>query len=106
MLFIKKHDGAVMIKKLVSIFLAAVLLFCISGCSRKQAYPPITDVNDLGGRRVGVNLVWSADYKLSGREDMTLVRYNTVANLVMLCATGRLTLLQPSAPLRTKLLTA
>lgn len=98
MLFIRKYDGAVMLKNLLSILLAAVLLFCISGCSRKQAYPPITDVNDLGGRRVGVNLVWSADYMLSGREDLTLVRYNTVANLVMALRYGQVDAIATERP--------
>lgn len=98
MLFFKKYSGAVKIKKYVSVLLAIVLLFCISGCSRKQAYPPITDVNDLGGRRVGVNLVWSADYKLSGREDMTVVRYNTVANLVMALRYGQVDAIATERP--------
>ncbi|MGN0656062.1 MAG: transporter substrate-binding domain-containing protein [Ruminiclostridium sp.] len=87
-----------MLKKLVLIFLAAALLFCISGCSRKPAYQPITDVTDLGGRRVGVNLVWSADYLLTGREDLTLVRYNTVANLVMALRYGQVDAIATERP--------
>ncbi|MGN1137496.1 MAG: transporter substrate-binding domain-containing protein [Oscillospiraceae bacterium] len=87
-----------MIKKLTSILLVIVLSFCISGCSRKEAYPPITDVTDLGGRRVGVNLVWSADYQLSDREDMTVVRYNTVANLVMALRYGQVDAIATERP--------
>ncbi|MGN0619864.1 MAG: transporter substrate-binding domain-containing protein [Ruminiclostridium sp.] len=85
-------------KKLLSIFLAVLVLFCISGCSRKTTYQPITDVNDLGGRRVGVNLVWSADYMLSGREDLTLVRYNSVANLVMALRYGQVDAIATERP--------
>ncbi|MDD5952915.1 MAG: transporter substrate-binding domain-containing protein [Oscillospiraceae bacterium] len=77
------------IKNLGTILLAIIILLCISGCAGKQGYQPIDDVSNLEGRTVGVNLVWSADYMLSDREDMTLVRHNTVANLVMALRYGQ-----------------
>lgn len=55
----------------------------LAGCSGEWEYDPITDVNDLGGRRVGVNLSWEADYVLTGRDDLVLYRYDTVADQVM-----------------------
>ena len=47
-------------------------------------------MSNLGGRTVGVNLEWSADYMLSDRDDMTIVRYNTVASLVMALRYGHI----------------
>lgn len=77
-------------KKLDTVLIAIILLLCLSGCSGKQVYQPIDDVSNLGGRTVGVNLVWSADYMLSDRDDMTIVRYNTVASLVMALRYGHI----------------
>ena len=85
-------------KKLGSVFVAIILLLCMSGCSGKQVYQPIEDVSDLGGRTVGVNLEWSADYMLSGRDDMTLVRYNTVASLVMALRYGQVDAIATERP--------
>lgn len=70
----------------------------MSGCSGKQVYQPIDDVSDLGGRTVGVNLAWSANYMLSGRDDMTLVRYNTVASLVMALRYGQVDVIAMERP--------
>lgn len=85
-------------KKLGSVLVAIILLLCMSGCSGKQVYQPIEDVSDLGGRTVGVNLEWSADYMLSGRDDMTLVRYNTVASLVMALRYGQVDVIATERP--------
>lgn len=67
--------------------LGAVLLLCallLSGCGTAGwEYRPITDVSDLEGRRVGVNLAWEADYYLTGREDMELYRYDTTADMIL-----------------------
>lgn len=63
---------------------AAVLM--ISGCSKEWVYDPITDINDLQGRRVGVNMAWEADFALNGRKDLELVRYDMPADaLQALC---------------------
>ena len=85
-------------KKLGSVLLAIIILLCMSGCSGKQVYQPIDDVSDLGGRTVGVNLAWSADYMLSDRDDMTLVRYNTVASLVMALRYGQVDVIAMERP--------
>lgn len=60
----------------------SLLLLTACGSSTWQ-YNPITDVNNLEGRRVGVNLAWEADYALTGREDMELYRYDETADMVM-----------------------
>ena len=70
-------------------YIAKVLLlfavcFLSAGCvSNEWVYDPITDVNDLEGRRVGVNLAWESDYYLTGRKDMELVRYDTTADMIL-----------------------
>jgi len=60
------------------------LSLVLAGCGASGwKYDPITDVNDLEGRRVGVNLAWESDYYLDGRKDMELVRYDTTADMMM-----------------------
>ncbi len=70
--------------------LAVMLVLSLSACSGDWTYQPITDVNNLGGRRIGVNMAWSADYMLSGRDDVKVVRYNTVSDLVMALRFGQI----------------
>ena len=66
----------------VLLLLAVCLLF--TGCASSEwVYDPITDVNNLEGRRVGVNLAWESDYYLDGRKDMELVRYDTTSDMIM-----------------------
>lgn len=73
-------------KRICMIGLALALVFALSGCSLRSAtmrYRPIDDIHDLDGRRIGVSLAWSADYLLTGREDMELMRYNSLADAVV-----------------------
>ena len=66
--------------------LACVLAFGMGGCGNPKSeweYHPITDVNDLEGRRVAVNLAWESDYLLSGREDLTVVQYDSFADIIL-----------------------
>lgn len=68
----------------VFLILCTALLICLSGCGNQSAgYNPITDVNNLEGRRVGVNLAWSADFLLSDREDVKVYRYDSTADMLM-----------------------
>lgn len=76
--------------KRLKIAALAILLLCVCGCSGRRSFPPVTDAGDLGGRRVGVNLAWSADYMLTGRDDVEVVRYNTEADLVMALRFGQI----------------
>lgn len=84
--------------KLGTVLFAIIIFLCMSGCSAKRVYQPIEDVNDLGGRTVGVNLAWSADYKLSDREDLKVVRFNTVASLVMALRYGQVDVIATERP--------
>lgn len=70
-------------------FLVSLSLLCFSGCSGREQPNPINDVTNLQGRKVGVSLAWSADYMLTGRSDMKLIRYNNVSNLVMALKYGQ-----------------
>lgn len=73
----------------IGLRLAALLLACLmlalSGSASAAKWEPnlITDVNDLEGRRVGVNLAWEPDYYLTGRDDLVLVRYDTLADMIL-----------------------
>ena len=62
--------------------IASFLCALLSGCGQIRNARPITDVHKLDGQRVGVGLAWGPDYLLTGREDMTLMRYNNVAGAV------------------------
>ena len=73
-------------RRLAALALAFALALGLCGCGNgasDREYRPITDVNDMEGRRVAVNLAWEADYLLSGRNDMTLVRYDTFADMIL-----------------------
>ncbi len=70
-------------KRAAAVLLAAMVCFALTGCGAAWRYDPITDVNDLGGRRVGVNLSWEADYYLTGRKDLELFRYDTTADMIL-----------------------
>lgn len=72
-------------KSIIAVMLLVVICFTGSGCmtAKNWIYNPITDVNNLEGRKVGVNLSWESDYLLTGRPDMELYRYNTTADMIM-----------------------
>ena len=79
-----KRKTKIIIKRSLAALLIACSLLCLVGCGASGwRYRPITDVNDLGGRRVAVLLSWEADYYLTGREDMELVRYDSVADMLL-----------------------
>ncbi|MBO7698968.1 MAG: hypothetical protein J6S38_08060, partial [Erysipelotrichaceae bacterium] len=61
------------------IVISLLLLLSISACQKEWEPNLITDINDLQGRRVGVNLSWESDYILTGRKDMELFRYDSTA---------------------------
>ena len=69
---------SVVLCMVVAILLGALLC----GCTQMQNARPITDVHKLDGQRVGVGLAWGPDYLLTGRDDLTLMRYNNVAGAV------------------------
>lgn len=70
-------------KKLLTLLLSVLLL---SGCSVANEFKsvrPITDINNLDGRKIGVNTTWTADYVLTGRDDIILYRYDTTADMLL-----------------------
>ena len=71
-------------KRTMVLCMVVAILLCglLSGCGQVRNARPITDVHNLDGQRVGVALAWGPDYLLTGREDMTLLRYNSVAGAV------------------------
>lgn len=82
----RKSRKAQRARRFAAFALACVLALGLGGCGNSRSaweYRPITDVNDLEGRRVAVNLAWEADYLLSGRKDLTLVQYDTFADIIL-----------------------
>lgn len=71
------------VRRSIPLLIAALLVFLLAGCSSQWHYDPITDVNNLEGRRVGVNLAWESDYYLTGRQDLELYRYDQTADMIM-----------------------
>jgi len=65
--------------------LAVPSILSSTGCSSGvlASYRPITDVTNLDGRKVGVLCGWEPDLMLTGREDMTLCRYDTLGEMNM-----------------------
>ena len=76
-------------KKICLSVLVSCAFLCFYGCSAERQLNHITDVADLQGRTVGVSLVWSADYMLTDRSDLKLLRYNNISNLVMALKYGQ-----------------
>ena len=73
------------IRRLLALTLAVLMIFTLAACGNHEfdSYRPITDINNLEGRKIGVNLAWSADYLLSERDDMILYRYDETADMLM-----------------------
>ena len=67
---------------LLCIVVAGLLCGLLSGCGQIRNAQPITNVHKLEGQRVGVALAWGPDYLLTGRDDLMLVRFNSVAGAV------------------------
>ncbi len=82
----RKRRNVQQARRLAAFALSLALALSLGGCGNSKPeweYHPITDVNDLEGRRVAVNLAWEADYLLSGREDLTVVQYDSFADIIL-----------------------
>ena len=76
----RKHRRTIKCLLATLVFLLAAIFV---GCSAARRTDPITDVSDLDGRRVGVGIACDTDYALTGRKDLTLVRYDELANILL-----------------------
>ena len=65
------------------LMLTAALLCLLTGCGYHWEYNPITDVNNLEGRRVGVNIAWAEDFYLTDRKDLQLFQYDSTADMIL-----------------------
>ena len=79
MLSMSRHHKGIAI--MCALIFLLPLLMC--GCEKEWETKKITDVNNLGGMMVGVNMGWAADYALTHRSDMELYRYDSTADLMM-----------------------
>ena len=82
----RKRRNARWARRFAAFVLACVLAHGLGGCGNREPeweYRPITDVNDLEGRRVAVNLGWETDYLLSGRKDLTVVQYDSFSDIIL-----------------------
>lgn len=70
-------------RRIAILCIVVLLLLTSSGCNQLRNARPITDVDQPDGQRVGVVLGYAPDYLLSAREDVTLMRYNTMADMVV-----------------------
>lgn len=67
-----------------------VIVFILSGCQSIKKTNPITDVNNLDNRKIGVMMSWGPDYALSDRDDLSLLRYSRIADMVLALSYGRI----------------
>ena len=71
----------VRIKKRAVLFVC-ILCCMLTGCANLQSYRPIEDITNLEGRRIGVGIGYATDYLLTGRDDLTLMRYDNYADMI------------------------
>ena len=76
----RKHRRTIKCLLAALVFLLAAIFV---GCSAARRTDPITDVSDRDGRRVGVGIACDTDYALTGRKDLSLVRYDELANILL-----------------------
>lgn len=69
------------IAKTITSFL--LIVFFLSGCTKRTEVVTIDDVNDLHGLSVGTILAWECDYLLTPREDLVLYRYDQISDMLM-----------------------
>lgn len=75
---IKRFSGACLL--LSTVLLSAFLL---TGCGARWKASPIEDVDNLDGRRVGVEIACDTDYALTGRSDLKVVRYDSLPGILL-----------------------
>lgn len=71
---------------MAAFILCVLLILFLSACGGQfKSYRPIENVDDLGGRKIGVYMGLSADYILSPRDgkDLFLYRYDNNSDMLM-----------------------
>jgi len=70
-------------KKLTAIFMASALLISLAACGNSGKASDIKGVDDLGGKRIGVQLGTTGDIYADDIDDATIERYNKGTEAVM-----------------------
>lgn len=73
-------------KKIFIMFILILIALPLTGCSiegEMNKYRPVTDATNLEGRRIAVVIAWSEDYLLSRRDDVTVLRYESLSDAFM-----------------------
>ncbi len=88
-------------RKVYRLSFAFVVFLFLTACESNilKNARPIDDVHNLDGQRVGVLLSWAPDYLLTGRKDMTLMRYNNLASMILALSYNRIDAIAIDYPL-------
>ena len=100
----RRHRRGKMKKVFVLILVPVLVCSLLSGCAKQKASRPITDVNNLDGHRIGVALAWGPDYLLTDRDDMKLMRYNSVSAAVTALSYNQIDAIAVEKPLAVDIL--
>lgn len=78
------HGGSKRLFKKAVVLIVSLVLTCtlFNSCGQFRVYQPVTDANNLEGRRIGVALACGPDYLFTNRDDITLMRYNSVSGAI------------------------
>jgi len=77
-------------KKIIAIVLAAMMLLSITACGGKSAAAPINSVEDLKGKKIGVQLGTTGDIYASDIEGATVEQYNKGFEAVQALSQGKI----------------
>lgn len=60
-------------------------IFLLCGCATKElkSHRRIESIDNLDGRKIGVNLGWAPDYILTPRKEIQLFRYDTTSDMLL-----------------------
>ena len=81
----RKNRAATVLLSLLLVTAALFAVLCLSGCSKNQesieGFNP--DLSDLEGKTIGVVKAKGADYLLSEYDNLDILRYDALSNLVI-----------------------
>ena len=67
-----------------------LLALCLAGCAKEKASRELHSEADLAGLKVGVTAGSAYDLRLSSRDDITLMRYNTLSDELQALKLGQI----------------